>query len=65
MSRFLQPLLLLLARLTDRELTKVIQFLKEENEILRSRLAKRVALTSNERQRLISSDGHSGRPLRT
>lgn len=46
MSRFLEPLLLLLARLTDRELAKVVQFLKIENEILRSRLNKRMIVTA-------------------
>lgn len=45
MPRFLQPLFLLLARLTDRQLAAVVQYLKAENEILRGRLPKRVALT--------------------
>ena len=39
--RFLQPLLLILARLTDRQLAAVVQYLKVENEILRNRLPRR------------------------
>ncbi len=59
MPRFIQPLLLLLARLTDRQLAGVVQYLKAENEILRSKLPKRVTVTRRERQRLIKF----GRPL--
>src|SRR5690242_14686475 len=59
MPRFLQPLLLLLARLTDRELAAAVQYLKAENEILRGRLPKRVTVTPRERLRLLKF----GRPL--
>src|SRR5262245_14737499 len=45
MPRFLQPLLLLLARLADRQLAVVVQYLKVENEILRARLPQRVTVT--------------------
>jgi putative transposase len=57
--RFLQPLLLLLARLTDRQLAAAVQYLKAENEVLRSRLPKRITVTPRERQRLLKF----GRPL--
>jgi putative transposase len=61
MPRFLQPLLLLLANLTDRQLAGVVQYLKAENEILRSKLPKRITVTPRERQRLLKF----GRPLGT
>src|SRR5262245_2157663 len=61
MPRFLQPLLLLLARLTDRQLAAVVQYLKAENEILRGRLPKRIAVTPREKQRLLKF----GRPVGT
>src|SRR5262245_49060314 len=53
MPRFLQPLLLLLARLTDRQLAGVVQYLKAENEILRSRLPRRITISPRDKQRLI------------
>jgi putative transposase len=59
MPRFIQPLLLLLARLTDRQLAGVVQYLKAENEILRARLPRRITVTPREKQRLIKF----GRPL--
>jgi putative transposase len=59
MPRFFRPLLLLLARLTDRELAGVVQYLKTENDILRSRLPKRINVTAREKQRLLKF----GRPL--
>ena len=61
MPRFIQPLLLLLARLTDRQLAGVVQYLKAENEILRSKLPKRIKVTPRERQRLL----RFGRPIGT
>jgi putative transposase len=59
MPRFVQPLLLLLARLTDRQLAAAVQYLKVENEMLRSRLPRRITVTPRERQRLLKF----GRPL--
>jgi putative transposase len=59
MPRFLQPLLLLPARLTDRQLAAVVQYLKAENEFLRARLPSRVKVTPREKQRLLKF----GRPL--
>src|SRR5262245_15362940 len=59
MPRFFQPLLLLLARLTDRQLAAVVQYLKAEIEILRGRLPRRIAVTPREKQRLLKL----GRPL--
>jgi putative transposase len=59
MPRFFRPLLLLIARLTDRELAAVVQYLKAENDVLRSKLPKVVKVTPQERQRLVKF----GRPL--
>ena len=53
MQRLLQPFLLLLASATDKELAKVVQFLKAENEQLRSRIPGRITLTTAERARLV------------
>jgi putative transposase len=50
--RFFNPFLLLLARLTDPELARAVQFLEVENAMLRSRLPKRISLTPRERDRL-------------
>ena len=41
MVHFFHPLLTLIASATDRELARYVQFLKEENKILRARLGKR------------------------
>jgi putative transposase len=59
MPRILRPLLLLIARLADRELAAVVQYLKAENDVLRSKLPKVVKVTPQERQRLVKF----GRPL--
>jgi putative transposase len=59
MPRVLRPLLLLIARLADRELAAVVQYLKAENDVLRSKLPKVVKVTPQERQRLVKF----GRPL--
>lgn len=59
MSRFLQPLLLLLGRSDEHYLRRQIQFLKAENEILRAPLPKRIVTTPEERRRLLKF----GQPL--
>src|SRR5438132_2754309 len=53
MRALFQPLLLLLASATDRELARHIQYLKEENRILRGKLPQRITVTPRERQRLL------------
>jgi hypothetical protein len=60
MPRFLQPHLLLLARLADCQLAAVVQYLKAENEILRARLPKRITVTPRELQRLLKYRGPLG-----
>jgi putative transposase len=46
-------LMLLLAKATDRELARMVSYLKEENRILRARLPERINVTPKERQRLL------------
>ncbi|HEX9707981.1 MAG TPA: hypothetical protein VGA24_10125, partial [Steroidobacteraceae bacterium] len=53
MARFFHPLLMILASATHRELVAQIQYLKAENEILRSKLPTRVVVTERERLRLV------------
>jgi putative transposase len=53
MKRFIHPLLLLLARLAEKELVQMIEYLKAENRILRSKLPKRIEATLAERARLM------------
>ncbi len=53
MAKLLHPLLLLLARATDPEMVRTIEYLKAENRILRSKLPKRITVTPAERGRLV------------
>ena len=53
MTRFVYPLLLLVAKATDRELAKYVEYLKAENKILRSKLPKRITVTPAKRERLV------------
>lgn len=53
MTGLYQRFLLLLAAATDRELATHVQYLKEENRILRSKLPDRITVTPQERQRLV------------
>jgi putative transposase len=53
MKRFVHPLLLLLARATEKELVRMVEYLKAENRILRSRLPAHIETTPAERARLL------------
>lgn len=53
MTRFFHPLVQLLASATQRELVAQIQYLKAGNQILRSRLPKRIVIAPAERARLV------------
>jgi hypothetical protein len=53
MRRLLDKLLIVLAAATDRELDRHVQFLKVENEILRSKLPTKISITAQEKRRLI------------
>jgi putative transposase len=48
-----QPLILYLALATDRELAKYVQFLKEQNRMLRDRIEGPIRVTPRERRRLL------------
>jgi hypothetical protein len=63
MARFFHPLVLLLARCTDNEMAQMVEYLKAENRILRSKLPKRVSLTSGERQRLVTRGKALGKKI--
>jgi putative transposase len=54
-----QRLLILLAHATDRELARQVQYLKNENRVLRARLPKHIMTTPAERARLLKY----GRPV--
>ena len=53
MKRFVHPLLLLLARATEKELVQMVEYLKAENRMLRSKLPKRIDVTPAERAKLL------------
>jgi putative transposase len=53
MTNVFQSLLLVIAGATQKELARQVKYLKVENEILRSKLPKRITVTPKERTRLI------------
>ena len=64
MTKLFHPLLAMLASSTDRELAKYVQFLKEENRILRARVpGKEIHTRSAERARLLKYGKALGRSI--
>jgi len=59
MLRLFRPLFLLLAHATDRQLARMVAYLKVENRLLRDRLPRRLKISVQERGRLVTL----GRPL--
>jgi len=55
MLRLLRLLFLLLSHATDRQLARMVEYLKAENRLLRDRLPKRLRVTVQERRRLAKS----------
>ncbi len=53
MVKIFHPLLALIASATDRELAKFVEYLKEENRILRARIPGQIHTKPDERRRLI------------
>jgi putative transposase len=53
MTNVFQSLLLVIAGATQKELARQIKYLKVENEILRSKLPKRITVTPKEKNRLV------------
>ena len=63
MAKIFHPLLAMIASGTDRELAKHVQFLKEENKILRARIPGEIHTKSDERQRLLEFGKSLGRAI--
>lgn len=53
MTKLLHPLLVLIAKATEKELVKMVEYLKTENRILRSKLPKRIEVTPAEKDKLV------------
>ncbi len=64
MTSVFHSLLLALASATHKELARQVKYLKVENEILRSKLPKRITITPKERYRLVRFAQKLGRALR-
>lgn len=63
MKNLYHRLLLLIAGSTQKELARQIRYLKIENEILRSKLPKRVTVTEKERNKLVKFGAKLGKAL--
>lgn len=63
MTKIFHPLLALIASATDNELAKYVEFLKEENKILRSRVKGQIHTKPDERERLIKFGKGLGRAI--
>lgn len=63
MLTIFHPLLAMIASSTDRELAKYVQFLKEENKILRARIKGEIHTRPEERQRLLKVGKGLGRAI--
>jgi putative transposase len=64
MQSILKSILFVLAEATHQELARQVRYLKVENEILRSKLPRRIAVTTSERRRLVRFAIPLGRALR-
>ena len=63
-AKLFHPFLALIASATDRELAKYVQYLKEENKILRARVpGKQIHTTPAERTRLLELGKPLGRAI--
>jgi hypothetical protein len=59
MTRFMHPLFLLIARFTDKQHAKLVEYLLAKNRILRSKLPRRIEVAPAERANLVKI----GKPL--
>jgi putative transposase len=64
MPAILQRFLLFLAAATDRELARMVEYLKAENRILRDKLPKRINVTASERRTLLKYGKRLGTKIR-
>jgi len=67
MNKLFHPLLVMIAKATSTELQQYIDYLKAENQILRSKLPRRVDVTPAEREKLVkvgkkAEENKGGRP---
>jgi len=63
MTKIFHPLLALIASATDRELAKYVEYLKEENKILRARIPGQIHTRHEERERLLKFGKAIGRAI--
>lgn len=63
MPNIFHPLLALIASATDRELAKYVEYLKEENKILRARIPGQIHTRPEERERLLKYGKKVGRAI--
>ncbi len=64
MAKIIHPLLTLLASLSRQELGRQIAYLKAENQILRSKLPKRITLDNRERRTLVKHGKRLGAKIK-
>jgi len=62
-ARIFHPLLALIASATDRELARYVEYLKQENRILRARIPGQVHTTVAEREKLLKVGRGIGRAI--
>ncbi len=62
-AKIFHPLLAMIASATDRELARYVEFLKEENRILRSRIPGQVHTKPEERSHLVKLGRDPGRAI--
>ncbi len=62
-TKIWHPLLALIASATDKELARYVEFLKEENKILRARIPGQIHTKPDERSRLIKFGKALGRAV--
>ena len=62
--KIFHPLLALIASATNNELTRYVEFLKEENKILRARVPGQIHTRTDERSRLVKLGKAMGRDRR-
>ena len=63
MNQIFHPLLALIASATNNELAKYVEYLKEENKILRARIPGQIHTRTGERERLLKFGKAIGRAI--
>src|SRR5262245_44761644 len=64
MHSIYRSLLLIIAGATQKELARQVQYLKTENDILRSKLPARITILPKERERLLKFGARLGKAIR-